>query len=67
MKKKSVCKKCGKKFILGYNGVCNKCDKCAGVKRDKNGYAWNKKERKNGLTFLENGIIVHKKWEDEKD
>lgn len=38
------CSRCGKRIVLGINGVVidtsKVCDKCAGVKRDKNGFAW---------------------------
>lgn len=40
-----TCPKCHKKFTLGVDGVEDqdgviKCDACAGVVRDANGYAW---------------------------
>lgn len=37
---KKVCPHCKKKYNLGYNGVVEGCDKCLGIKRDKQGYAW---------------------------
>ena len=53
MKNNSVCSKCGNKFSMGVNGIVvgddnevETCDKCAGVKRDKNGYAWQEDEQK---------------------
>lgn len=44
--RQSVCSKCGRSCALGYDAVGNyakntvTCDACAGVERDRNGYAW---------------------------
>jgi Zn-finger nucleic acid-binding protein len=36
--RKTVCRKCGVEFQMGYNGIANNlCDRCAGVKRDRKG------------------------------
>jgi hypothetical protein len=35
-----VCQNCKKHFRMGVSGTVDGCDKCTGVKRDKNGYAW---------------------------
>lgn len=40
-----ICSKCGKRFDLGWEGIFDEqeqpiCDKCAGVERDGDGYAW---------------------------
>ena len=32
-----TCKKCGKNYKLGYNGVDGGCDTCVGVRRDNDG------------------------------
>ena len=34
------CRKCKSNFLMGVNGTVYGCDKCTGVERDKNGYAW---------------------------
>lgn len=40
-----VCPKCKKHFRMGVSGTVDGCDKCTGVKRDKNGYAWHPDEQ----------------------
>jgi hypothetical protein len=42
--KKVTCPKCNETYNLGYNGVIEGCDKCIGIKRDKQGHAWFKGE-----------------------
>lgn len=35
------CKQCHNLFTVGLNGIADgRCDKCAGVQRDREGYAW---------------------------
>lgn len=41
-----VCPKCGKVYLLGFNGVAGGCDKCCQVVRDQKGWAWLPGERK---------------------
>lgn len=40
-----TCPKCGQTFEIGYNGTVDGCDTCAGVQRDRDGYAWHKGEK----------------------
>jgi len=53
MAKKSKCPKGGGNFRMGYDGTVDGCDKCLSVKRDKNGYAWGKRERVHTYTPVE--------------
>jgi hypothetical protein len=39
------CTKCLCIYVLGVNGTVKGCDKCTGVKRDKDGLVWEKNER----------------------
>ena len=34
------CKICNKNYKIGCAGTVNGCDKCLGIQRDVNGYAW---------------------------
>lgn len=34
---------------MGYNGTVDGCDKCTGVERDQNGFAWMKGEKRKTL------------------
>jgi Zn-finger nucleic acid-binding protein len=45
MKNNSMCPKCGNGFRMGHNGTVDGCDKCTGVTRDKNGFAWSPSDR----------------------
>lgn len=46
-----ICKICGKEFNLGFDGTVDGCDSCTGVKRDKNGYAYDADEVEQGAWF----------------
>lgn len=35
-----TCSKCGQPYRLGQDGVITGCDKCEGVVRDGQGFAW---------------------------
>lgn len=49
---------------MGYNGTVDGCDKCTGVKRDKNGYAWDPGERVHLYQDIETGEITKVKRAD---
>ncbi len=34
------CPHCRAEYVLGEHGIKGTCDRCAGIKRDKKGYAW---------------------------
>ena len=51
--KTSVCPKCHKHFRMGVNGTVDGCDKCTGVKRDKNGHAWDPDEQEHTYAPIE--------------
>lgn len=52
------CKRCRGLYHVGYNGLGNGlCDKCAGVSRDQNGYAWTSGERAQIYQDTETGLI----------
>jgi hypothetical protein len=52
------CKKCGKQYQMGFNGMGNGlCDNCAGVVRDEKGYAWKPTEDKKTLANVASGEI----------
>lgn len=40
-----ICHICGNEFVPGVNGTIEGCDKCCGVRRDRNGYAWFPREK----------------------
>lgn len=44
------CPQCRTLYVLGDNGIKGRCDKCAGIRRDRNGYAWHPGE--NSMTLL---------------
>lgn len=58
--KKSTCTICGKKFDMGRNGICDpdRCDDCAGVERDDNGYAWEPDEQEHQYLHINTGEIT---------
>lgn len=58
--KKSTCTICGKKFDMGRNGICDpdRCDTCAGVRRDVNGYAWEPDEQEHKYQHVRTGEVT---------
>ena len=48
-----VCPKCKKHFRMGVSGTVDGCDKCTGVKRDRNGYAWQPDEQEQTFAPIE--------------
>jgi hypothetical protein len=42
---------------MGYNGIVNNCDQCAGVQRDANGFAWLPGEMEMVLQDMQTGEI----------
>jgi predicted nucleic acid-binding Zn-ribbon protein len=38
------CKKCGKIYKLGRNGIIGGCDTCLGIRREKDGTFWRREE-----------------------
>ncbi len=57
MKSIKRCPHCRKHYTLGVNGVKGRCDQCAGVKRDRDGYAWRNYETKHTYQDVETGQI----------
>lgn len=55
--KKSTCVKCGRQFEMGLNGICDpdRCDDCAGIQRDDNGYAWEPDEQEHHYQHVGTG------------
>jgi len=56
-----TCPKCGKQYQVGVNGIVGSCDKCARVKRDRDGFAWEQCETEHtyfNLTTGENEIVM---------
>lgn len=53
------CPKCRRLYRLGWNGIRGQCDKCAGVKRDREGYAWMPGQREMKLQdFFGGGYFI---------
>jgi hypothetical protein len=52
-----TCPKCGHTYTLGYNGTGEGCDTCTGVKRDRNGYAWEPGETQMELRNVATGSV----------
>jgi len=38
--KKTICPKCGNEYQMGRDGATDGCDKCLGIERDREGFAW---------------------------
>lgn len=59
-----ICSVCGKECKKGVDGFRDKCDSCAGVTRDKYGYAWEKDEIELGYRY---SILNEKIFYEPKD
>jgi hypothetical protein len=56
------CPKCKKEYRLGYEGVCNGCDKCLGIERiadiGSNHSAWERGEKYHDYMDVKTGKVT---------
>jgi hypothetical protein len=55
--KTEICKLCKQEYILGFTGMIDGCDKCLGIIRDSDGYAYKPNEKFITLQDVNTGEI----------
>jgi hypothetical protein len=55
--KKATCPTCKKEYSMGYDGTVDGCDKCQGIIRDGNDYAWKPGENEHNYKDVATGRV----------